>query len=67
MASVTLPDDRLLLLSQSGQVLAVAADLRRSTLLKTGASADVLGAVAVGPKSIALARVNGVGTLALEP
>lgn len=67
VASVNLPDDRLLLLSQSGHVLAVAADLSRSVVLKTGASADVLGAVALGPKSLAMARVNGVGTLALEP
>lgn len=62
ISAVNLSDNQLMLVSQAGHVLAVSPDLRTTMLLKTPAMGEVLGAVASGPKRIALARLNGVGT-----
>jgi len=63
VAAVNMNDDRLILVSQAGHLLAVASDLHKSSALKSAATGEVLGAVSSGPKSIALARVNGVATV----
>jgi hypothetical protein len=43
--------------------LLVSADFRSSKVLKNPVSGEVLSAVASGPKSIAIARLNGVGAV----
>jgi len=63
VAAVNLRDDQLMLVSQAGQVLAISPDLRSTTVLKTPFMGEVLGAVASGPRRIALARLNGVGAI----
>lgn len=63
VAAVNLSDAQLMLVSQAGHVMAVSPDMRTTTLLKTPVMGEVLGAVASGPRRIALARLNGVGTV----
>lgn len=63
VSAINLGDNQLMLVSQAGQVLAVSPDLRSTTLLKTPLTGEVLGAVAIGPRRIALARLNGVGAV----
>ena len=63
VSAINLGDNQLVLVSQAGQVLAVSPDLRSTTVLKTPAMGEVLGAVASGPRRIALARLNGVGAV----
>jgi len=67
VAAVNMNDDRLILVSQAGHLLAVASDLHKSSALKAPAMGEVLGAVSSGPKAIALARVNGVATVEIAP
>lgn len=63
VSAIHLADDQLVLVSQSGQLLQVSSDFRSSKGLKNPVSGEVLGAVASGPKSIALARLSGVGRI----
>ncbi|UUZ73995.1 hypothetical protein LP415_14255 [Polaromonas sp. P1(28)-8] len=56
-------DGRLVLVSQAGHVLIASPDLRKTADLKIPLKSEVLGAVSSGPKSIVLARLNGVGTI----
>lgn len=63
VSAVYFSDDQLVLVSQSGQLLLVSADYQTSKVLKNSVSGEVLGAVASGPKSMALARLSGVGTI----
>jgi hypothetical protein len=63
VAALNMADGRLLLVSQVGQVLEVSADWRFAKSLNKPAAGEVLGAVAAGPKRLALARVNGVGAI----
>ena len=60
-------DDQLMLVSQAGHVLDVSLDLRRAAALITPVMGEVLGAVAAGPRRIALARSGGVSTLEVAP
>ena len=52
-----------MLVSQSGQLLMVAADFRSCKVVKNPVSGEVLGAVLSGPTRLALARLSGVGTM----
>lgn len=63
VSAIHLADDQLVLVSQSGQLLQVSSDFRSSKVLKNPSTGEVLGAVSSGPKSIALARLSGVGTI----
>ncbi|MDB5869698.1 MAG: hypothetical protein JWP96_2030 [Polaromonas sp.] len=63
VSAVNLSDEHLILVSQAGHVLDVSPDLRTATVLKVPVMGEVLGAVANGPKRIALARLNGVGVV----
>jgi photosystem II stability/assembly factor-like uncharacterized protein len=67
VSAVNLDDKQLMLVSQAGQVLAVSPDLRSTTVLKTPVMGEVFGAVASDSKHIALARINGVGTVEVGP
>ena len=63
VSAIHFSDDQLVLVSQSGQLLLVSSDFRSSKVLKNPATGEVFGAVSSGPKSIALARLSGVGTI----
>lgn len=63
VAAVNMNDGRLVLVSQAGHVLIASPDLRKTADLKIPLKSEVLGAVSSGPKSIVLARLNGVGTI----
>lgn len=63
VSAVNLPDDQLALISQSGQLLLVAADFRSSKIVKNPVSGEVLGAVLSGPKRLALARLSSIGSM----
>nr|WP_315242984.1 YCF48-related protein [uncultured Albidiferax sp.] len=66
VAAVAMPDKQLMLVSQAGQVLAVSADLRTSTAVKTSISGEVLGAVSNGARGILLAQMGGVKSVNIE-
>lgn len=66
VAAVNMNDGRLVLVSQAGHVLVASPDLRKITDLKIPLKSEVLGAVSSGPKSIALARLNGVGLVEIS-
>ena len=63
VSAIHMADDQLVLVSQSGQLLQVSIDFQSSKVLKNPVSGEVLGAVSSGPKSIALARLSGVGRI----
>ena len=63
VAALNMADGRLLLVSQVGHVLEVSSDWRHARVLNKPAAGEVLGAVAAGPKRVALARVSGVGAI----
>jgi photosystem II stability/assembly factor-like uncharacterized protein len=65
VAMPSLNHRRMLLVSQSGQVLNVAMDTLNTTLLITPPAGEVLGAVVTGPRRLALARTGGIGALEL--
>ncbi|MDB5884311.1 MAG: hypothetical protein JWR74_482 [Polaromonas sp.] len=66
VAAVSLAENQLMLISQAGQVLAVSPDLRSTTMLKAPVMGEVLGAVASSGKRIALARLNGIGSIEID-
>lgn len=57
--------DSLLLVSQSGDVLSVNFNDGRAASVAAAPGAEVYGAVLAGANHLALARLNGVGTVAL--
>ena len=63
VAALNIADGRLLLVSQVGHMLEVSSDWRYARSLNKPAAVEVLGAVAAGPKRVALARVSGVGAM----
>lgn len=70
VAAVSLPDDRLVLISQAGHVLSVSADGRNAEPLQSPYVAEVLGAAPSGRASLVLALANGlrvVETVAQRP
>ena len=67
VGAVNLAGDRLVLVSQAGQLIDVAPDMRRAVVIHSPALGEVMGAVAAGPKRIAFARLGGVSALTLEP
>lgn len=66
VAAVDTVNNQLILVSQAGHVLAVSADLRTSTAVKTSVSGEVLSAVSNGASGIVLAQMGGVKAVNLQ-
>ncbi len=66
VAAVEMADQQLVLVSQAGHMLAVSADLRTSTAVKTSVTGEVLGAVSNGSHRILLAQMGGVKSVTVE-
>lgn len=66
VAAINMDDEQLLLVSQSGHVLAVSPDLSKTIALKTTIQGDVLGAVSSASKKITLAQLVGVKTIDID-
>jgi photosystem II stability/assembly factor-like uncharacterized protein len=60
VAAVKAGDDRLLLVSQAGQVLALNGTELKASPLQVSSTGEVLGAASAGSRGLAFAQINGV-------
>lgn len=65
VAAVQAGNDRLLLVSQAGQVLAVNGTELKAAPLHPVSTGEVLGAVSAGSRGLAFAQINGVRLIEL--